>query len=243
MLSSKLRKLRRLFILLLAITLISGSSYLLGWSSVFTVSKITIEGTSSRAEIFRKLSSDSIELAVGSKLARIETRAINRSIAMLEWIDEVNVSRDWFDKSINVSVREKKAVAKAITSKNGLINFDVSGEIFKPISASQQSIQERLPLVITEGNDSAQLASVASLLAQMPTQMADLILNLKSISVANSGYIQMETKVNELPLRIDWGLVSDIDLKIEVLNALLKLPENKRIKRIDLSQPELPIVS
>lgn len=243
MLSSKLRKLRRLFILLLAITLISGSSYLLGWSSVFTVSKITIEGTSSRAEIFRKLSSDSIELAVGSKLARIETRAIKRSIGMLEWIDEVNVSRDWFDKSINVSVREKKAVAKAITSKNGLINFDVSGEIFKPISASQQSIQERLPLVITEGNDSAQLASVASLLAQMPTQMADLILNLKSISVANSGYIQMETKINELPLRIDWGLVSDIDLKIEVLNALLKLPENKRIKRIDLSQPELPIVS
>lgn len=243
MLSFKIRKLRRLFILLLAITLISGSSYLLGWSSVFTVSKITVEGTSSRAEIFRKLSSDSIELAVGSKLARIETRAIKRSIGMLEWIDEVNVSRDWFDKSINVSVREKKAVAKAITSKNGLINFDVSGEIFKPISASQKSIQERLPLVITEGNDSAQLASVASLLAQMPTQMADLILNLKSISVANSGYIQMETKVNELPLRIDWGLVSDIDLKIEVLNALLKLPENKRIKRIDLSQPELPIVS
>ena len=243
MLSFKIRKLRRLFILLLAITLISGSSYLLGWSSVFTVSKITVEGTSSRAEIFRKLSSDSIELAVGSKLARIETRAIKRSIGMLEWIDEVNVSRDWFDKSINVSVREKKAVAKAITTKNGLINFDVSGEIFKPISASQQSIQERLPLVITEGNDSVQLASVASLLAQMPTQMADLILNLKSISVANSGYIQMETKVNELPLRIDWGLVSDIDLKIEVLNALLKLPENKRIKRVDLSQPELPIVS
>ncbi len=243
MLSFKIRKLRRLFILLLAITLISGSSYLLGWSSVFTVSKITVEGTSSRAEIFRKLSSDSIELALGSKLARIETRVIKRSIGMLEWIDEVNVSRDWFDKSINISVREKKAVAKAITTKNGLINFDVSGEIFKPISASQQSIQERLPLVITEGNDSAQLASVASLLAQMPTQMADLILNLKSISVANSGYIQMETKVNELPLRIDWGLVSDIDLKIEVLNALLKLPENKRIKRVDLSQPELPIVS
>ena len=243
MLSFKIRKLRRLFILLLAITLISGSSYLLGWSSVFTVSKITVEGTSSRVEIFRKLSSDSIELAVGSKLARIETRAIKRSIGMLEWIDEVNVSRDWLGKSINVSVREKKAVAKAITTKNGLINFDVSGEIFKPISASQQSIQERLPLVITEGNDSAQLASVASLLAQMPTQMADLILNLKSISVANSGYIQMETKVNELPLRIDWGLVSDIDLKIEVLNALLKLPENKRIKRVDLSQPELPIVS
>ena len=196
MLSFKIRKLRRLFILLLAITLISGSSYLLGWSSVFTVSKITVEGTSSRAEIFRKLSSDSIELAVGSKLARIETRAIKRSIGMLEWIDEVNVSRDWLGKSINVSVREKKAVAKAITTKNGLINFDASGEIFKPISASQQSIQERLPLVITEGNDSAQLASVASLLAQMPTQMADLILNLKSISVANSGYIQMETKVN-----------------------------------------------
>ena len=99
MLSFKIRKLRRLFILLLAITLISGSSYLLGWSSVFMVSKITVEGTSSRAEIFRKLSSDSIELAVGSKLARIETRAIKRSIGMLEWIDEV---KKYYEKEVDL---------------------------------------------------------------------------------------------------------------------------------------------
>ena len=87
------------------------------------------------------------------------------------------------------------------------------------------------------------LASVATLLSQLPPKSSELVVNLKSISVSSSGLIQMETSIRAQSLQINWGLARDIALKVRVLNALLKLPENKDISRVDLSQPELPLVS
>jgi len=80
-------------------------------------------------------------------------------------------------------------------------------------------------------------------LSQLPPKSSELVVNLKSISVSSSGLIQMETSIRAQSLQINWGLARDIALKVRVLNALLKLPENKDISRVDLSQPELPIVS
>jgi cell division septal protein FtsQ len=236
-------RVKQLVVFLLTILLISSSAYLLGWSSVLTVKAVSVAGTSSQAEIFQKLAADSLEFEVGSKLARIETRAIKRSIGNLAWIDEANVSRDWFGRRVQITVIEKVAVAKAISNESGLVNFDSSGEMFEPISASQRAIQEKLPLVITQGGDKSQLASVATFLAQLPTDISDLVANLEAITVANSGFIEMQTKIGGQELRINWGIAKDVNQKFEILNALLKLPENKQISRVDLSQPDLPIVS
>lgn len=236
-------RVKRLSVFLLTIILISGSAYLLGWSSVLTVKTVSITGTSAEIEIFRKLAGDSIELEVGSKLARIETKAIKRSIGNLNWIDEVNVSRDWLNRQVQIKVIERQAVAKAITSEKGIVNVDSSGEIFEPISSAQRAIQDNLPLVIAQGNDRSQLASAATLIAQLTANMPDLLINLRSITVANSGFIEMETEIAERVIRINWGLALEINQKIEILTALLRLPENKEIMRVDLSQPELPIVS
>jgi cell division protein FtsQ len=236
-------RVKRLSVFLLTIILISGSAYLLGWSSVLTVKTVSITGTSAEIEIFRKLAADAIELEVGSKLARIETKAIKRSIGNLNWIDEVNVSRDWLNRQVQIKVIERQAVAKAITSEKGIVNVDSSGEIFEPISSAQRAIQDNLPLVIAQGNDRSQLASAATLIAQLTANMPDLLINLRSITVANSGFIEMETEIAERVIRINWGLALEINQKIEILTALLRLPENKEIMRVDLSQPELPIVS
>jgi hypothetical protein len=53
----------------------------------------------------------------------------------------------------------------------------------------------------------------------------------------------MQTKINDQLLQIYWGQLADIEEKCQVLEALLRLPENKEINRVDLSQPDLPIVS
>jgi cell division septal protein FtsQ len=189
------------------------------------------------------LNADSIELSVGSKLARVEPRAVAKSVEMLDWIDQVKVSRNWLGRSVKISVVEKQAVAKSVSIKDGLINFDASGAIFKPVSIKQLSIQKQLPLVIVAEDEKSLLASVATLLSQLPPKSSELVVNLKSISVSSSGLIQMETSIRAQSLQINWGLARDIALKVRVLNALLKLPENKDISRVDLSQPELPIVS
>ena len=54
---------------------------------------------------------------------------------------------------------------------------------------------------------------------------------------------KMSTKYKGESLQIDWGLIQQIEQKCKVLNALLDLPENKGVKRVNLSQPDLPIVS
>lgn len=236
-------RVKQLLVVLLITSLLSGTAYLLGWSSILTVNSVVVEGTTSRTEIMRKLESDSIKISVGTKLARVEPRAVARSIQRLDWIDQVEVSRDWLGKKIKITIVEKTAVAKSISNNDGLVNFDSTGAIFKPVSASQLSIQQKLPLVIVAENNKSLLVSVSTLLSQLSTQNLDLLVNLKSISVSSSGLIQMQTLVKSQSLQINWGLARDISQKVEVLNALLNLPENKEIKRVDLSQPKLPIVS
>ena len=236
-------RVKQLLVVLLITSLLSGTAYLLGWSSILTVNSVVVEGTTSRTEIMRKLESDSIKISVGTKLARVEPRAVARSIQRLDWIDQVEVSRDWLGKKIKITIVEKTAVAKSISNNDGLVNFDSTGAIFKPVSAAQLSIQQKLPLVIVAENNKSLLVSVSTLLSQLSTQNLDLLVNLKSISVSSSGLIQMQTQVKSQSLQINWGLARDISQKVEVLNALLNLPENKEIKRVDLSQPKLPIVS
>ena len=43
-------------------------------------------------------------------------------------------------------------------------------------------------------------------------------------------------------LFVIWGSDIEIDLKLKVYNALVALPENSRIKKIDLTEPRSPIV-
>jgi hypothetical protein len=39
-----------------------------------------------------------------------------------------------------------------------------------------------------------------------------------------------------------WGSDIEIDLKLKVYRALVALPENSKIKKIDLTEPRSPIV-
>jgi hypothetical protein len=43
-------------------------------------------------------------------------------------------------------------------------------------------------------------------------------------------------------LLVQWGSLENLPLKVRVYNTLLALPENKTVKKIDLSAPHAPIV-
>ena len=43
-------------------------------------------------------------------------------------------------------------------------------------------------------------------------------------------------------INVIWGADSEIDLKIKVYKALVALPENSKIRKIDLTEPRSPIV-
>jgi hypothetical protein len=79
-------------------------------------------------------------------------------------------------------------------------------------------------------------------LQKIPADLEYLIAELDQISITKAGYILMSSAINNRAVRINWGTVEQIDQKFAVLIALLKLPENKAISQVDLSQPDAPIV-
>lgn len=227
----------------LVILVVSIAAYLLGWSPLFTVKSFEVRGSMAQTEILNKLSNDAIKPTIGSKIARVETRAIQGSLEQLDWIDSVDVVRRWLDRTIIITISEKIAVARTTGDQDVAINFDDSGDMFKPTSANQLAAQDRLPLVILQDPSKSNLKSAALLINQIPPEMSELITNLVSLTVTDTGLVQMSTSFKGASVQIDWGLIQQIEQKCKVLNALLELPENKGVKKVNLSRPDLPIVS
>ena len=236
------KRFKRLLFSILLISSISFASYLLGWSSLLTVEEVEIKGTESTSVILNELKSKDVEPVVGQKLARVEIRSVKRVLTDLDWIASAQASRNWLSKKIEIQVVERAAVAKALTESNSMVNFDSDGAIFNPTSSNQLKGQELLPLVSTAGDSRKDLIDVALLLKQIPAELSYLVSDLDQISVTKAGYILMSTRINSQAVRINWGSIDQIDQKFSVLQALLKLPENKGIKQVDLSEPKAPIV-
>ncbi len=227
------------FTSLIAISLLA---YLLGWSSILTVKEIQIQGSNETSLLLSALNRQSIAPTVGEQLARVNVRSAERVLSELDWLKSVNVSRNWFNSKISIEVIERKAIARALTNQNNIVNFDSSGILFTPTSMNQKQNQDQLPLISSANNNQQDLSNVALLLQKVPSDLANLITELDQISITNAGYLLMSTSINNRPVRINWGTVEQIDQKFAVLKALLNLPENKAISQVDLSQPDAPIV-
>jgi cell division septal protein FtsQ len=228
---------------LLVISTIFGSAYLLGWSSLLSVSQVSVSGSSAVNLVLSELSKNGIEPKIGDQLARVDVRSIKKTLGQLDWISNSDVSRNWFDKKLSIVVQERVAIAKTISAQNFSLNFDSKGFIFTPTSPKQLVAQSALPSVTSQSPSNGDLTSIAALLEQIPADLRYLLSDLESISITKSSFILMDTRHNSSTLRINWGGATDIGQKSKVLAALLKLPENKGIKQVDLSQPDSPIVS
>jgi hypothetical protein len=62
------------------------------------------------------------------------------------------------------------------------------------------------------------------------------------VAATPSSFI-LNTRFKGRDIKIRWGDSSQMNLKISVVNRLLAMPENKKVKVIDLLAPHAPIVS
>ena len=236
------KKFKPLLLIAILISGIFSAAYLLGWSTLLTVNEVRIQGSTATEVILSELRRRELEPIAGQKLARVEIRSVKRVLSDLDWLSSAEVSRNWFSKRIEIKVVERVAVARALTESNLLVNFDSEGLIFNPTSSNQLKGQDLLPLVTTAGNSRTDLVYIAKLLKQMPNELNYLISDLDQISVTKAGYIIMSTKINGKFVRINWGNIDQIEQKFSVLQQLLKLPENRGLEQVDLSEPKAPIV-
>jgi len=206
--------------------LFAGLVYLFAWSSIFAVSTVAITGApTSETE---KTISQIAAISPGQKLARVEPRAIAHRIEDLTWIKSVEISRNWINGEVEIVVTPRTPSAYF----NGA-TMDASGTIFT------------LP-----GFEGADLPRVSAPTPELGLSAIELFQSLPedfkskviSLSAHNDSNIAMQIALNEREIRVLWGANEKSALKIEVINALVALEENKNIRRIDVSAPHAPIV-
>jgi cell division septal protein FtsQ len=168
------------------------------------------------------------DLEVGGRLARIETRKISARLETLPWIKSADVSRNWISGKIMILVTPRIPIA----TFNGEL-MDASGTRFE----LPGGFKAKLPSVFAKDTKSG-LAAIA-LFTKLPTEFSTRTSAFTATSPENINFIITEGKRS---LKVLWGADNEIDLKLKVYKALVALPENSKIRKIDLTEPRSPIV-
>lgn len=209
----------RKLIALAAIATLAGSTYLLGYSSFFTVSSIEVTGSSRFV---------STGITQGEKLARVEPRAISAKLEKLDWIQSAQVSRNWINGKVVVEITQRTPIA---IFKNQVI--DSSGSSFVPQGATPAGLVEIQARGIEEATKAVKFFT------ELPEELKS---SLSVVKLRATGALVFIVENEGRNLEVRWGSNSENELKLKVYNALIALPENAEIKRVDVSAPHAPIV-
>jgi cell division septal protein FtsQ len=209
---------RRLLLLVSTVVLVA-VAYVLGWSSLFTVSSIEITG--SKTQI-------SSGIVKGQKLARVEPRAVAAQFEKLDWVSKAKVTRNWINGKVSIELTERTPVA---IYNNTVI--DSTGKSFVLRGSPSTN------LVQIQAKDLAAAIKAVTFFTDLPS---DLKSTLTVVKVRSTGALVLVANNAGKNLEIRWGSDSENELKLKVYKALIALPENAAIKRVDVSAPHAPIV-
>ena len=228
--SARTRKLLspQLAILVVAIAVLA---YFLGWSSIFSVKKVEIAGaptTAVQAEIENRS-----QIEVGQQLARVNPQSVARRIEKLAWVKDVAISRNWLSGVVAIEISPRVPLAFFNSDQVSGQAIDEEGELFSLPGYTNPD----LALISAKSPDSALKAN------ELFTALPDKFRRSITLMMATStNTFTLNSTLEGRDIRIRWGDSQDMALKISVINSLLKLPENKQIKMIDVVAPHAPIV-
>ena len=210
---------KRKFIALSAILALAGASYILGYSTMFTVSSIEVIGSSKPINT---------GIVKGQKLARVEPRAVATKLEALDWVESADISRNWINGKVVVELNSRTPIA---TYKNQVI--DSTGASFVPQNKQSSDLIEIQAGTIEDAR------KAVNFLTELPKELNS---TLTVVKVESTGALVLITQNKGKRVELRWGTNSENALKLKVYNALIALPENAKIKRVDVSAPHAPIV-
>ena len=217
---------------ILAFVLIFGAgSYLLGWSPLLSVRSVEITGAPTKESALAI--SRSLDIADGEKLARVDPRALSNRLRSFDWIESLQVSRNWISGKVLIAIKTREPIALYNEPGKPQVVLDSSGNTF----ATPADIADGLPKVSAKSVDGG-LAAIKVFTA-LPESFSK---NIDRMSAARANNFLIYGKFEGQDLRIIWGDGEDTDLKVQVIEALLKRDENKNLRMIDVSAPHAPIV-
>jgi len=210
---------KRSLVVGLVVALLAGSTYVLGYSTLFTVSSVEVIGN------IRPLNTG---ITKGQKLARVEPRAVATKLEKLDWVRSAKISRNWINGKVVVELTSRTPIA---TFENKVI--DSSASSFVPQGARPEGLIQIQAANLEDAKDGVKF------LTRLPEELKS---SLTVVKVRSTGALVLISQNKGKPIEIRWGSDSENELKLKVYKALIALPENADIKRVDVSAPLAPIV-
>ena len=210
---------KRRLVVALTLILFALAAYALGWSNLLTVSSVEMKGTGTFL---------STTIKPGERLARIEPRAVAKEYEKLDWVQRAEVSRNWINGKITITITERLPIAifnnRAI-DKDG-VSFAITNQSTKG-----------LPRIQAPSIDSA--ITAAAFFSALPQEIAS---SVQLVKVGNGEMYTLQMQATGHVIEVVWGSSQDNALKATVYKALIARVENSKIHQLDLSAPHAPIV-
>jgi len=189
-----LSKLKRRLVTVLLLFTVASTSYLFGWSQVFTVKSIAFTGVNAAEEelVIKKIQYQPAVMQIGAPLARVDKRVVSNRISELNWIKSVSVKRNWISKAIQIGIAKRTPIA-VIKDSGGRTFVDDQMEIFIiPTDGQLPSEMANLPELILNDRSPLSLAAFdqlhRSISAVEPAQINAKEMTVQSYLVTSPAY-------------------------------------------------------
>jgi cell division protein FtsQ len=210
---------------LVAIVLVALLVWLVGFSSVLGVKKVTVEGTDVLSTTQVVAAADITE---GTPLLRLDTDAVRLRVMALPDVAAASVSTSW-PNTVVIAVTERQPVGYVLEgSRYGLV--DITGTHYRSVTTRPS----RLPLLDLSTDDSTVARQSAAAVGDVASALpADLRVKVKTISALNPDAVDLALTDGRT---VRWGSPERNAQKAGVLRALLARPATT----IDITNPDLP---
>jgi len=224
---------RKKIYIAISIILVSFLAYFLGWSGLMTIDQIKVSGLSKTQKVSGLTAKEVIKISgikIGQPIARVNASSVKRKLLTLPQVSDVKVNRQ-LPSSVLIELKIRKIEIAVTASGGGFLVGDASGVTF----AKVKKVPRGVPIIKT--STSKFLLSETLLVFQaLPTKIQKRVISIDA-KTRDSITFNLTQGV-----RIIWGGSQEQDLKLEVLNALLVDPNNKKVKNFDISSPLAPTV-
>lgn len=224
-LANRRRPWRRVFAVLVAVTVVAVLVWVLGWSSILGVSKVEVSGaTGAEASAVAEL----VDVPIGTPLARVDTDAAAARVRERITVAEVSVRRAWPSTlAVDIVLRTPAIVVR--NPQGQLEVADAEGVSFGVVKAAPKGV----PVVKAVGAKGATREALQSALALLNALPSDLSSQVSGITVSSANLVTFTLGKRT----VVWGSGADSERKVAILTALLPT----KAKVIDVSAPETPV--
>ncbi|MEJ2870864.1 FtsQ-type POTRA domain-containing protein [Actinomycetospora sp. OC33-EN08] len=212
----------------LALLVAGGLVYLLGFSPVFDVRSVQVDGASPET---LPAVQDAAAVPPDTSLLWLSTAELDARVATIPRVASVDVRRS-LPGTVTVTVTEREPVV-AVPVAGGVALVDATGFVYRTLPAPPAGVPRLVlpPAVAASPEDPATVAAVRVLQA-LPPELRRQVTELRAGSAYDVSFTLDGRTVR-------WGADAEDERKAAVLGPLLTRPGSV----YDVSTPELPVVS